>query len=285
MKVLKTILFVSILSLLFLFPSLSLATCEEGKDIISKAESASDLDGKIEYYTEALSKCPDNIEVLTTMTDLYLENNYYDAAYGVVYRLLSLNKFSAEGYYKLAYIYMMWEEYDQAEKAAQKALDINSYYVDNYLLLGDLRYYTRDYKEAMKFYKKALDIDPNNAQAYKKIASLFFLFEKYDKVVVYLDKAVAVDKNEDTIKLKELIIKNNSNDYAAVKKLANEILSTDPNNLMALQTLSIAMLEHEKEKSHCIEVLTKVYSLERQPFMKNKVEKQIEQIMNSIVRR
>ena len=282
MKFNKTHILLCALSILLFLPSISFSVCKEAEDSLFLAENEPNFETKIEHYTAALSKCPDNMEILTTLTDTYIDYEYYDAAYGVIYRILSLNKFNAEGYYKLAYIYMMWEEYDQAQDAAEKALSINSYYVDNFLLLGDLKYYTRDYKEAMKYYKKALEIDPNNSDAYIKIAGLFFLFEKYDKVVAYLDKSLSIEKTTEIEMLKKLMTKSIKNDYEGVKEVSEQILEKDPKNLMALEVLSMAMLEHENEKSNCLEVLTKVYYLEKQPFMKNKVEKEIERIVSSI---
>jgi len=278
----KTGVVLLVLFILAMIPNFSFAACEAASERLFLAENTDNFDEKTEHLTAALESCPDSMEILTTLIDLYIDNEFYDAAYGVAYRIISLNKYAAEGYYKLSYIYSMWEEYDKAEEAAKKAISINSYYVDSYVLLGDIQYYTRNYKDAMNGYRKALELDPNNSGAYMKIANLFFLFEKYDKVIIYIDKALKVNRNREIKLTKELIEHRINNDYKGIKAKAEEILALNPKNLMALETLSMAMLENESEKSECLDLLTKVYYLERQPFMKGKVEKEIEKLVNTV---
>ncbi len=281
----KLYLFIWMFFYTTMFAAFAEAVCVEAQGVLADAESETAYDKKLDKYLMALEKCPDDPGVLIAVTDLYLENGKYDDAYGVVYRILSLNKFQAEGYYKLARIYLMREEYGQAETAARQALKINSFSVDAYLVLGDIKFYSRRYKDAMRYYKKALEINPKIADAYMKIANVFFLFEKYDKVMHNFDNVLNIKKSNEITLLKELMRHKLNNDYKGIKETAKNILIINPKNLMALETLSMAMLENEQEKTACLDVLTKVYYLEKQPFLRSKFKKEIERIVNSVAQK
>jgi tetratricopeptide (TPR) repeat protein len=284
MKMKKTSGLFLVLACLLLLPTLSRSICEDipTRKNIQLAERATDFDTKIEHYVIALETCPGDVDILSIIIDLCIENEQFDNAYGFLDKKLAINTYDVDSFYKLAYVYMMWEDYEKAEETAKKALNINSYYIDCYILLGDVKYYSRSYKEAMGYYQKVLELDTNNIKAFLKIADIFYLFEKYDKVALYIDKAIEVEKTDELVLLKKMIKGKMQNDYDQVKESAEALLEADPNNLMALKTLSMSMLENEKEKSECLKLLTKAYHLEKQPFMKSKVEHEIEKIVNSI---
>lgn len=278
----RVVLFIVIFVIATLLPTFSKASCNTVKESIFLAEETNDADEKVKHYTLALKDCPDNLELLTLLIDLYLKNENFDAAYSIAYKIISANRYAADGYHKLALIHTAWEEYDKAEEAVENALMINSYSINSYVLLGDIKYYTRNYKDAMKNYRKAIELDSYNKEANKKIANLFFLFDKNDKVLLYLNRALKISRDDETLMVKELIEKRVNNDYEGIKIKAQAILKSYPKNLIALETLSMAMLENENEKSECLELLTKAYRLERQPFMKSKIEKEIEKIVTPV---
>ena len=135
----------------------------ESYKLISESYLKLDRPSKaIRYLLKSYEKNPD-IEILLEISDISLENQYYQQSLNVLERVLmedSKNEKALEG---MAQSYLSLQKFEIAIEYCEKLLDVNENNIDAYIILSETYYFLHDLEKALEYVERGLDLNPESA--------------------------------------------------------------------------------------------------------------------------
>lgn len=209
----------------------------------------------IQRYEKYLSEDPENIILLTTLGNLYHQDNRLVDAITCFKKCLALDNKNPITKIGLAKILITAKRYHLAEKILSHL--IKQGYVDCHVLqdLGVSLYFQQRWDEAFQQFEKAGLDDINNLHF-----ACYCLHQQkqYAKALSYTKKLTTLHNSHETQSYLALLEADN-NHFVIAKKRATEILKRQPKNIHANLTLVLCLLEYneyEAARPYIEEVLT-----------------------------
>jgi Flp pilus assembly protein TadD len=133
--------------------------------------------------------------------------------------------------------------YKQAEKSLKTMLSSDPNDVDMLSLLAEVYIHLERYDDGMRIIKSAIALDPSISILYYTKSRLELLKDLYDDAEKSILEAKILDPNDDDVFAFEAHIKLHRKKYDLALELADQSLQINPENLLALNTRSTALLK------------------------------------------
>jgi len=166
----------------------------------------------IEIYTELLSNTPDNTIVLTHLAMAYDVLESTEKAIDYLNQALAINNNDVEAHSILGNIYTNQDASTLAEKHLQTALNIDSNHIASNINMGRLKSYNEEFDASDNYYFKAISLDPFNKLPYFNLSYNARKRGEYESSCNYLRRCLEIDPSyadaESNLGLTELSLGN-----------------------------------------------------------------------------
>ena len=177
-----------------------------------------------EKFLEALKMEPNNEQLLSELSSIYLTMGDYCESERFLKRLLQVNPNNPQAYYNCATIKFSEKEYEEAEIYYKKALQLAPKNYALYYKLGECNYWTDNYDEAEKYYKKCIEYLPNHSKSYVALTNLLIEEEKYQEALRKARTLYTFDKTSpDSIFAYGIALMKSGMPLEAIEKLNDAI--------------------------------------------------------------
>lgn len=145
--------------------------------------------------TKKLTKNPNDVEALTTLSDIYYSEQNYDKAYPLYESLFNLASIHVE----INQLYVAGRlgacafhagKYDDAMSGFTGVLRIEPKNFDANYYMGRILYEKGEYDKAIICFKRALSIKPDASEIYEQMGYALYQNKKYRESLPYLKKAL-----------------------------------------------------------------------------------------------
>lgn len=244
---------------------------------------------------EAQKKYPDNSQIISFLTDIYLKEGKISEAESLLKVLVNNPKFEKKerAYYLLARIELSKGNLDNAQRYLEKAFELNKEDPEIFVLLGEIYRQKRLFKKAEEIYLEVLKENPNSLEALNRLFQIYIDTDQYEKAKKIIDKLATINPSGKDVllkqfylylkidKVKELIPKleklteknpddpqilmtlgmayESLNQFEKAEKIYKKVLDLQPNNQEAFERL-ISVLVNLKNYDEAIDLLNDAYS-------------------------
>ena len=171
----------------------------------------------INYFTNVISKDPNNAEAYNYRGKAYANLEDYEQAINDFTKAIELAPYIADYYYNRGLTYLKLEKNDLAIIDFTKAIELKPDFAKAYNNRGFAYMSIEEYDKALRDINKALELNPNMADAYKYRGAVFYIIGKYDEALADFNKANQINPSEDIPNLIALVqkeqVKQNTFDY------------------------------------------------------------------------
>jgi len=147
-----------------------------------------------------LESHPNDLDVYINLSQIYLQDQQYSKAEGILRSAEAKNLDSERVNFQLATVYERQKEFDRAESLFKEILKENP---KNATALNYMGFMLADQgvrlAEAVRYVKEALQIEPNNGAYLDSLGWAYFKMDRYDEAEEKLLKAVELVKNDPVI--------------------------------------------------------------------------------------
>jgi tetratricopeptide (TPR) repeat protein len=246
------------------------------KNLLSKANLATDRNRKIEILEECCKLDPKNEEIHAQLAlQLYLNKNYDEAIYHYEIAIsIALNKKSEakftrdrhlSNYYgSISKVYGSKGLFEEAKQHIQKAISIrkamglNKFDTRFFNQLGDLYYKNNELSEAIQTYLYSIQMDEIQDEVYFNLSRIYTKQMKYEEALSILEKAININPDYSNFYyLKGLIIKYINNDIDWSEKLFKRFFDLNEFMKTRIELISIIKEVDGKRSSEVILILEK----------------------------
>lgn len=141
-------------------------------------DSLGQLNESIDYMNKAIN-LEENSNVLTTLGEIYLNNNMYEEGIETYYRAFEIDKSDEDTIFNILNILYSHKRYEKCIEFANGIKDIINYEINLYK--GDAYYELGNYKEAIKEYERALEISTiEEVYIYENILYCYMCLQEYE---------------------------------------------------------------------------------------------------------
>ena len=168
--------------ILCLFLVTGLSVFGQAKKLIRQAGRASDLDTKIELYSQALDLEPENLDALFYRALAKTEQGDLSGAI-VDYSKIILIKPDPDTYFNRGNLRYRLQELDGAKEDYQKAYELDPGFVDALFSLACVEFDQQDYNAAVTDYTKVIKLNSYYPKVYTLRASAYEALKEYKKAI------------------------------------------------------------------------------------------------------
>ncbi len=263
--------------------------------VARKYEQLNKINTAKQILNQAINIYPDNIEILSLLTDIYLQSGELKKAENLLKKLIKNPKFKKKdkAYYLLARIELTKGNLDKAKDYLEKAFKLNKKSSQIYVLLGEIYKQKKEYEKAEKIYLEVLKKNPNNFEALNRLFQLYVDTDQYEKAKEIIDKLATLNPSGKDVLLKqfylylklkkvnelipklEKLAKSHPNDpevlmilgmayeslnkFEKAEKIYEKVLNLNPDNQEAFDRL-MSVLINQKKYRKAIDLLNKKYA-------------------------
>ena len=148
-----------------------------------------------ELFDEAISKEPDNINLLIEKAD-YIPGEDYEEALKIYDRVLEINPNYADAYYQKSILSVYAKDEENAMRYAKKAVEMDCNNVKYQYNLAKMYSYIEDYDKAIDCAKFALSITPDDVDKYWFIGRMYLLKGDAQSAITYYKEILAINPND-----------------------------------------------------------------------------------------
>ncbi|MCF6267287.1 MAG: tetratricopeptide repeat protein [Desulfuromusa sp.] len=134
----------------------------------------------------------DNIDLLFSLGDLYLEEEKNDKAIATYQQIINLDSEDVDAWVSKA-VAQMNDDLEAAEKTCRQALDIDPDSAFAYSALGDIYVAKNSGEDAIKSFLQAIELDSSEPQSYLSLAELYYEADDLDQAEEYCQKGLELD--------------------------------------------------------------------------------------------
>lgn len=180
-----------------------LSTSESKRNLVAKAYLLLNeklYDHAIKIFQDLLSMDPNDPEVLTGLSAVYMRKDQTKKALELAYQALNKDPSFYYAYDILAEIYFInKKDAFKAEEYAHKSLELNPYDSSTYSLLSQIYYFQKKYEECYVYASQALQIDPENYVAHMALGLYYAHIPNYDKVEEHFKICLSIAPNSSIV--------------------------------------------------------------------------------------
>lgn len=182
---------------------------------------------------------PNDVGGLSTLADIYMATNELQNAATLINRGLSIEPENIKLQTQVARIDISNKDYCRAQCILLNLLAIDPDNVEVVENLGDISFYTQDFAQALAYFQSIPD-SPTNPRLIYKIAQAYHYGDEHP-AAQYLYYQLLNDpefSNKSKISLAEIDITDN--EPLKARKILNNVLRNDPENIQAKKNLAIS---------------------------------------------
>ncbi|RMF68466.1 MAG: tetratricopeptide repeat protein [Calditrichaeota bacterium] len=197
-------------------------------------------------YNKLLEKHPDDLELLSSVANLYYSESRFQEAVDVLHHMLQLEPDHRDALANLALCYDSMGRVEDATQAYTRAIAANPLDKDLIFLFGVHNYKQKKYERAIELFQQVLDIDPDEFESTSNIGNTYLsIAERLKKSLKSSNKELA--SQEKIMSLKQRAIQNYKNAISYLEKA----LQIQPNHPELWRNLGVAYINvGEREKGH-----------------------------------
>jgi tetratricopeptide (TPR) repeat protein len=184
-----------------------------------QAYNSGDRDRAVQNLVVATRANPDLIMARLMLGDLYREGGNYDAAVSQYERLVVLDPYTWQNFYKLGVSYQFLQRLVDAAGSYKKALNLNPDDPNSNMNLGLVNLYLGDADEAVRFCEKATLLDPRSASAFSNLGVALDAKGEYGRAEAAYRKSLDIDPENATTMLNlgtNLIAQNKGDEAVSI---------------------------------------------------------------------
>ncbi|MDR2500883.1 MAG: tetratricopeptide repeat protein [Treponema sp.] len=154
-----------------------------------------DRDAAVRTARKRLTQNPHDIEALTTLGDIYFQDETWDKAHEAYAALVELapnnpNIDEFEVYMRYGLAALKMESLEEAYKGLSKARSINQNNFELNYNMGALEFQRKNYDKAIQFLQIARTQDPEHPPTLRCLGHTFFKVKKYKDAMAFIRKAI-----------------------------------------------------------------------------------------------
>jgi len=193
-------------------------------------------------FTSALSLQEDNISVLTTLANHYLQKNQWRQAYSYLECLCRIDPRNASSLLGLGTACLRLGDYQAAEAALVKSLRIDGNNLKTIINLGATYRMTKNYAMARQILLKALQKAPHNAEVLSVVSSLYVDLRNYEKGLDYARKALKYSPDNPESYIACAFVYGKRGEYREAERMYQLALTLNPTHKDAAFGLGCVLL-------------------------------------------
>lgn len=196
--------------------------------IARKGAAEGDSDGALTAYDRALSRNPDNREVLKDAGQLAYDTRRYADATRFFRRALDLDYSDQRALRGLAFALHADGNKDEAVYRYFRYLDTNRNDYDALLNLSALFLDSGEYEQAIEYSQRAARADSTKAAPIHNIALAYFNLGNFPEAETHIRRALAIEKSADSLRLLGLLLESQDKTDEALEHY-KEACAVNPN--------------------------------------------------------
>jgi tetratricopeptide (TPR) repeat protein len=204
-----------------------------------------DSDAALVAYERALSRSPEDREILKDAGQFAYETRHYAEATKFFRQAMNLDYTDQRALKGLAFALHAEGNKDEAVYRYFRYLDMNRDDYDALLNLSALFLDTAEYEQAIEYSKRAASADPTKASPLHNIALSYFNLGKYSEAETYIRKALAIDRSADSLRLLGLLLESQDKSEEALECYL-EACNVNPNFPQAF--LDVARIQNRTDQ-------------------------------------
>lgn len=218
----------------------------------------------LDAYTEyELEQGGQENHLRTLLAQASTKTNQYELATSTLYQVLSETPTYRDAWILLGYAYLNLEQYEDSSSAFEEALELDTTKPEtNYFL--SLAYYGLDnYDDAIKYLDLSLlyGFEPQ-VQVYQKLAEIYFTKQDYEASERNYEHILELNSTDVNYFIRPIWLNMEKlNDLSKAFDLANQALTTNPDEAMSYNLMGWVYVEKEDYK-HASEYLTKAIEID-----------------------
>ena len=169
-------------------------SAEDAFEKATKAMHDGDMDLAQLYFVKGYNLEPDNIKILTKLTELYINLKKYELAELGIKLLLEQNPSNAKTLEQYGLLLIQTGNYADAEENLNKAVSLDQSW-SAYNGLGIIANLLGDPEKAENLFRKADSLSPNSPELLNNIGFSLYSAKKLDQAEAYYLQALAIDPN------------------------------------------------------------------------------------------
>jgi tetratricopeptide (TPR) repeat protein len=166
-----------------------------------QAYNSGDRDRAVQNLVIATRANPDLIMARLMLGDLYREGGRYDDAVEQYEKLVLLDPYTWQNFYKLGVSYQFLQRLIEAASSYKKALNLNPDDPNSNMNLGLVNLYMGDADEAVRYCEKATLLDPRSAAAFSNLGVALDAKGEYGRAEAAYRKSLDIDPENTTTML------------------------------------------------------------------------------------
>ncbi len=148
-------------------------------------------------YTRCIQLQDDHEPAMTNLAALYIRQNSFDLAEGMLQRAIEVRSNYFRGYYNIGLLHRFMDRQDRAVTAFNKALSLKKSHFWSHVALVEIAVEKGDLQEAVRHMQNALPFTRNQQPIYLALAELYYHLEEYKQAEQCLREALKIKVRAD----------------------------------------------------------------------------------------
>lgn len=203
-------------------------------------EQIGNFDSAIYLYDNALIKYAHNYKALLQKSLLYAKDikiRNIDSAFYYAQKAISVNRYYADAYHTLGWLYLIKNNIDQSIFYIKKSIELNPSFSLAYNSLGYISMLQNNLNEAIDYYSKAIVLDSSLIEVIKNRAWIYYKTKQFALALADYKRALFMAPNDYTTLVNIgfcLTYLNNYNEAVLCFKKVNQLYPDSFNNIYNL---------------------------------------------------
>ncbi|MFA6528922.1 MAG: tetratricopeptide repeat protein [Candidatus Gracilibacteria bacterium] len=236
------------------------SVADTSQDETLKTNAQLFLDAYAEYELEQGGQ---ENHLRTLLAQAATETDQYELATSTLYQVLSETPTYRDAWILLGYAYLNLEAYEDSASAFEEAIELDTTKPETNYFLSLAYYGLDDYDNAIKYLDLSLlyGFEPQ-VQAYQKLAEIYFTQQDYEAAERNYEKILELNSTDVNYFIRPIWLNMEKlDDMAQAFDLANQALTTNPDNAMSYNLMGWVYVEKEDD-AHAYEYLTKAIEMD-----------------------
>jgi tetratricopeptide (TPR) repeat protein len=147
----------------------------------------------MDWYRQAIAASPNNVESLSNLGAVLLEEERADEAVEPLEQALRLNPNHAEALCNLGMVRNVLDQYDAALTLFRQALQIRPDYAEAYIGLARFHHEKEHLAEAERCARRAVELAPQKAEMCSQLGNIYTEMARSDEARAMFEKALVID--------------------------------------------------------------------------------------------
>lgn len=220
--------------------------------ILDRANAAilsRDFDQASRIYKGLLKSDPQNIELLSSLGNLYVKSGDDEKAFAYFNEIIRLDQNNVEALNSLGGIYRRQKKYDDSISVLERAVIADESNVQSFYNLGFTFKLMEKYDDALNCFNKVVEENPEDVLAFNHIGSIYALKNQYKDAVASYLRGLKVDPNHPILHLNLAKSYDALGEFEKAQSEYEASLKTKPGWLEAIENYADLLLKKNKTRN------------------------------------